>query len=51
MTPASLTLSVGIAERSGDVATADALLEAADRALYLAKDRGRDQAVLVPAAA
>jgi diguanylate cyclase (GGDEF)-like protein len=49
--PASLTLSVGIAERSDAVATSDALLEAADRALYLAKDRGRDQAVLVPVAA
>jgi diguanylate cyclase (GGDEF)-like protein len=51
LTPASLTLSVGIVERSGDVASSDALLEAADRALYLAKDRGRDQAVLVPVAA
>jgi diguanylate cyclase (GGDEF)-like protein len=49
--PAKLTLSVGIAERSEHVATAQALLEAADRALYLAKDRGRDQAVLLPAAA
>ncbi len=51
VTPASLTLSVGIAERSGSVASSHALLEAADRALYLAKDRGRDQAVLVAAAA
>jgi diguanylate cyclase (GGDEF)-like protein len=51
MTPARLTLSVGIAERSDTVASSDALLEAADRALYLAKDRGRDQAVLVPVAA
>jgi PleD family two-component response regulator len=33
------------------VASSHALLEAADRALYLAKDRGRDQAVLVPVAA
>ena len=33
------------------MATSHALLEAADRALYLAKDRGRDQAVLVPVAA
>jgi diguanylate cyclase (GGDEF)-like protein len=49
--PVSLTLSVGIAERSDRVASSHALLEAADRALYLAKDRGRDQAVLVPVAA
>jgi diguanylate cyclase (GGDEF)-like protein len=51
LTPASLTLSVGIAERSHEVASSHALLEAADRALYLAKNRGRDQAVLVPVAA
>jgi diguanylate cyclase (GGDEF)-like protein len=51
LTPASLTLSVGIAERSDEVASSHALLEAADRALYLAKERGRDQAVLVPVAA
>ena len=50
-TPASLTLSVGIAQRSDSVASSHELLEAADRALYLAKDRGRDQAVLLPAAA
>jgi diguanylate cyclase (GGDEF)-like protein len=50
-TPIRLTLSVGIAERSDRVASSDALLEAADRALYIAKDRGRDQAVLVPLAA
>jgi diguanylate cyclase (GGDEF)-like protein len=50
-TPANLTLSVGIAERSDAVASSHALLEVADRALYLAKDRGRDQAVLVPVAA
>jgi diguanylate cyclase (GGDEF)-like protein len=50
-TPAALTLSVGIAERCDEIASPHALLEAADRALYLAKDRGRDQAVLVPVAA
>jgi diguanylate cyclase (GGDEF)-like protein len=50
LTPASLTLSVGIAERSGAVSSSHALLAAADRALYLAKERGRDQAVLVPVA-
>jgi diguanylate cyclase (GGDEF)-like protein len=51
MTPANLTLSVGIAERSDELRTSHALLEAADRALYAAKDRGRDQAVLLPLAA
>jgi diguanylate cyclase (GGDEF)-like protein len=51
MTPASLTLSVGIAERSAQVASSQALLAAADRALYLAKNRGRDQAVLERVAA
>jgi diguanylate cyclase (GGDEF)-like protein len=49
--PATLTLSVGIAERSDEVASSHALLRAADRALYVAKARGRDQAALLPAAA
>ena len=49
--PANLTLSVGVAERSDAAASSHALLEAADRALYLAKDRGRDQAVLLPVVA
>jgi diguanylate cyclase (GGDEF)-like protein len=43
--PGPLTLSVGIAELSPAVASSHALLHAADRALYAAKDRGRDQAV------
>jgi hypothetical protein len=47
----SLTLSVGIAERSDKTALPHELLEAADRALYLAKARGRDQAAQLPAAA
>ena len=51
VTPATLTLSVGIAERSDEVASSHALLRAADRALYVAKARGRDQAALLPAAA
>jgi diguanylate cyclase (GGDEF)-like protein len=46
-TPASLTLSVGIAALSPAVASSHALLHAADRALYVAKDRGRDQAVMI----
>jgi diguanylate cyclase (GGDEF)-like protein len=51
LTPASMTLSVGIAERSEEIASSHQLLETADRALYLAKDRGRDRAVLVHSAA
>ena len=43
--PAGLTLSVGIASRSAAVTTPHALLQAADRALYAAKARGRDRAV------
>ena len=46
-TPVPLTLSVGIAALSPAVATSHALLHAADRALYVAKDRGRDQAVMI----
>jgi diguanylate cyclase (GGDEF)-like protein len=45
--PASLTLSVGIAALSPAVDTSHALLHAADRALYAAKDRGRDRAVVL----
>jgi len=50
-TPASLTLSVGIAALSPSVSSSHALLHAADRALYVAKDRGRDQAVTIDHAA
>jgi diguanylate cyclase (GGDEF)-like protein len=46
-TRASLTLSVGIAGLSPAVDSSHALLHAADRALYAAKDRGRDQAVVL----
>jgi diguanylate cyclase (GGDEF)-like protein len=45
--PVSLTLSVGIAVASPAVDSSHALLHAADRALYAAKDRGRDQAVVL----
>jgi diguanylate cyclase (GGDEF)-like protein len=40
-----LTLSIGIAEATLSMATLDALIKAADRALYEAKSRGRDRAV------
>jgi diguanylate cyclase (GGDEF)-like protein len=46
-TPAALTLSVGIATLSPAVASSHALLHAADRALYEAKERGRDRAVVI----
>jgi len=49
--PGPLTLSVGIAALSPAAATSHALLHAADRALYAAKDRGRDQAVTIDHAA
>jgi diguanylate cyclase (GGDEF)-like protein len=49
--PVPLTLSVGIAALSRNVASSHALLHAADRALYAAKDGGRDQAVTVEHAA
>lgn len=43
--PASVSVSVGCALSSADVPLAD-ILRRADAALYVAKDRGRDQAVL-----
>ena len=47
----SITLSVGVAERSGEMKTPDDLLKEADRALYEAKNEGRNRVVrAVPAA-
>jgi diguanylate cyclase (GGDEF)-like protein len=46
-TPAALTLSVGIATLAPAVDSSHALLHAADRALYEAKERGRDRAVVI----
>jgi len=40
-----LTVSIGIAVYPRDAQTADALIAAADRALYAAKNRGRDRCV------
>ncbi len=49
-TPCPLTVSIGIASCSPGVADSDAVLGAADRALYAAKARGRDRAVDLAAA-
>ncbi len=40
---ARLTISVGVSTFPGDAATASGLLQAADAALYAAKDRGRNR--------
>jgi diguanylate cyclase (GGDEF)-like protein len=42
----SITLSVGVATCPRDATTLDELMELADKALYQAKDRGRDRVVL-----
>ena len=39
----SLTISVGVATFPNDSSTATGLLQAADAALYAAKDRGRNR--------
>jgi GGDEF domain-containing protein len=38
----SVTISIGVAERNERVATPDAVIQAADRALYRAKENGRN---------
>ena len=39
----SVTVSIGVAERNERLATPQAVIDAADRALYRAKDKGRNQ--------
>ena len=39
----SVTVSIGVAERNGRHGTPQAVIEAADRALYRAKDKGRNR--------
>jgi PleD family two-component response regulator len=39
----SVTVSIGVAERNDSLPTPQAVIEAADRALYRAKDKGRNQ--------
>ncbi|MDP3876910.1 MAG: sensor domain-containing diguanylate cyclase [Methylobacter sp.] len=44
--PHSFTVSVGVAELNGDIENIDALIAPADKALYQAKNTGRDKVVL-----
>lgn len=44
----SVTVSIGVACRSPEMETHDALIKAADRALYSAKSTGRDRTVTYP---
>ena len=46
-TQGQITVSIGIASFPGDGQTTSALIETADRALYLAKQRGRNQSIYV----
>jgi len=39
----SVTVSIGVAERNDRLATPQAVIEAADRALFRAKEKGRNQ--------
>jgi diguanylate cyclase (GGDEF)-like protein len=39
----AVTISIGVAERNGRFTTPQAVIEAADRALYRAKEKGRNQ--------
>jgi diguanylate cyclase (GGDEF)-like protein len=39
----SVTISIGVAERSPKFATPDAVIKAAEEALYRAKSKGRNQ--------
>lgn len=42
-TPLTITISIGLAERSQDLLTADDVIKEADKALYKAKNNGRNQ--------
>ena len=44
--PLTITISIGLAERSQDLATAEEVLKQADNALYKAKKNGRNQVAI-----
>jgi diguanylate cyclase (GGDEF)-like protein len=41
----SVTISIGVAQRNYEFRTTDDVIDAADRALYQAKEKGRNQVV------
>lgn len=43
----AVTASIGVAERSGDADTPEALIDRADQALLVAKQRGRDRVIAI----
>jgi diguanylate cyclase (GGDEF)-like protein/PAS domain S-box-containing protein len=45
MTPIELTVSIGVASVSDEIKNPDQIVDSADRALYLAKDSGRNRVV------
>lgn len=45
-TPLTITISIGIAERSEDLITAEEVIKQADKALYKAKKNGRNQVAI-----
>lgn len=44
--PLTITISIGLAERSGDLTTSDEVIKQADKALYKAKNNGRNQVAI-----
>jgi diguanylate cyclase (GGDEF)-like protein len=47
--PLSVTVSIGVATSTGENSNPDSVLEAADKALYRAKDNGRNRVEIAPA--
>ena len=45
-TPLTITVSIGLAERSAELTTADEVIKEADKALYKAKKNGRNQVAI-----
>lgn len=45
-TPLTITISIGIAERSQQLLTAEDVIKQADKALYKAKKNGRNQVAI-----